>query len=627
MEKPHHSVTRRPRNAGECRNHSLEKLTGRSQMTKAQFQTKPSQYQLPQFVSEDRRRARQLTIFMNRARYPLAFDPGLPEEPEFHLPPSTAPWPSITSLHRFLIWLVGILPPKDLFLSELPPESQFSWPKFFRHATHAGSMKLRQAFSLLTNLDFKPCSAKAYERLLSTIPPPRVKDSWEQDEEFARQRLAGVNPMAIRRCGEAPTVALANVSEQFLRERHGTTLNRAVDSGRLFKTEYPLLWEKPVQEKVRRGAYLAAPTCLFYVDDRGVLMPVAIQLKPADVKQGNPAFSPLNNVWDWRMARAHAQASDSHYHEAIFHLLETHLVCEVFALSTHRNLHPDHPLHQLLMPHFEHTLAINEQARKNLLADHGEIARCMAAQHTGNINLLRMVWPSWDYRKHQLDTDLQHRDVTDLPGYLYRDDALRVHQAIAEYTRGILSIWYATDDDVRQDKELQAWTREIGDPSLGQVRGFPEQLTNREQLFEIAANVIFRSSAQHAAVNNGQFGAYGWVPNAPVAVYRKLPDELPVDGRPLYSMEDFYKALPDRARTFGQTGMVWLLSEPTNRSLFRSGAIPAFSEENCFEAYRVVGRFRHRLRAISDDIDVRNEKIGYEYNFLKPQNIDQSVSI
>jgi arachidonate 5-lipoxygenase len=587
----------------------------------------PSPCQLPQYVSADRRRARQLTIGLNRERYPMEFDAGLQEDPASHLPPWAAPWPGIGKLRRLLTWLVGKLPPKELFLSELPPESRFSWPKFFRHATHAGSMKLRLAYVRATNVDFRPSSAKAFERLLGTIPPPRVQATWEADEEFARQRLAGVNPMAIRRCPDTPGDALARAADRFLAERHGTTLNRAIDCGRFYLSEYPMLWEQPVQQQVRPGATLAAPTCLFYVDDRDKLMPVAIQLKPRDVTVGNPVFTPLNERWDWRFARAHAQASDSHYHESISHLLETHLVSEIFALATHRNLHPDHPLSQLLLPHFEHTLAINEQARKNLLARHGEIARCMAAKHTGNINLVRMMWSSWTYQQHTLQADLKHRDVKDLPGYLYRDDACEVFKAIDEYARGILGIWYVTDDDVRRDPELQGWAREISDPSAGQVRGFPAELATRQQLFDIAANVIFRASAQHAAVNNGQFGAYGWVPNAPVAVFRELPDREPQPGCPMLSEKDYYRSLPDRARTFGQTGMVWLLSEPTMHSLLRAGERPAFSSGHCFDAYQVVGQFRRRLRAITDAIDARNDAIGYEYNFLKPQNIARSIAI
>lgn len=587
----------------------------------------PSPYQIPQHVSADRMRARQLTIGLNRDQYPLGFDPGLPEDPDAQLPPSVGPWPGITRLRRQLAKLVKILPPKELFLSELPPEARFSWPKFFRHATHAGSMKVRQAYLLATNIDFWPATPQAYDRLLSTIPPPRVKGYWEEDREFARQRMAGVNPMAIHRCTSAPNKELSEAADLVLQQRYRTRWNNALDSGRLYQTEYPLLWERPVQEKVRKGAFLAAPTCLFYVDDEDHLMPIAIQLKPRDLHQKNPVFTPLHGAWDWRLARAHVQAADSHYHESISHLLDTHLVSEVFALATHRNLHPDHPLYQLMVPHFTHTLAINEQARKNLLASHGEIARCMAAQHTGNINLVRMKWSSWNYNDHSLRADLSRRDVGDLPGYLYRDDSVAVHQAIVDYVRGILQIWYQSDEDVWSDPELQNWAREISSPSLGQVRGFPSAITSREQLFEIATGVIFRASAQHAAVNNGQFGAYGWVPNAPVAVYRNLPDELPPQGQSLFTERDYYRSLPNRAQTFGQTGMVWLLSEPTFSSLLKAGEVRAFTREHCFEAFRVVGQFRRQLLAISDAIDARNKDIGYEYNYLKPQNIDHSIAI
>ncbi len=596
-------------------------------MQESSYLNNPSPCQLPQDVSAGRKRARELTISMNRNRYQLGFDPGLPDDPQAQLPPSTAPWPGLTRIRRQLTKLVKILPPKELFLSELPPEARFSWPKFFRHATHAGSMKLRQAYVYATNVDFWPSTPQAYERILSTIPPPRVKEFWEEDREFARQRMAGVNPMAIHRCSNIPNEAIAKATDRFLTERHKTTFNQALDSGRLYETSYPLLWEQPIQDKVRPGAFLAAPTCLFYVDDTGTLMPAAIQLKPRDLIKGNPVFTPISPKWDWRLARAHVQASDAHYHESVSHLLETHLVSEIFALATHRNLHPNHPLHQLLVPHFTHTLAINEQARKNLLADHGEIARCMAAKHTGNINLVRMTWSSWNYQDHNLQADLQHRDVKELSGYLYRDDSLAVHSAITEYARGILQIWYKSDEDVALDTELQNWAREIASPSLGQVRGFPVEISSREQLFEIASNVIFRASAQHAAVNNGQFGAYGWVPNAPVAVYQDLPNESPKDGSALFSERDYYGSLPDRKRTFGQTGMVWLLSEPTFSSLLRAGEITAFTREHCFEAYQVVGRFRRQLQMISDAIDTRNDEIEFEYNFLKPQNIDHSIAI
>ena len=418
----------------------------------------PSPYQLPQFVTEDRRRARQLTITLNRENYPIVHDDGLPDQPEANLPSWTGPWPKASKLRKIMTKVIGTLPPKELFLSELPPEARFTSSKFFRHATHAVSMKMRQAWSTATNLDFQPQSANAYSRLMGTIPPPRIKDTWLEDLAFARQRLAGVNPMAIKRCANPLNDAMMKGADDYLKERHNTSINKALESGRIYMTEYPLLSEKAVQDEVRKNATLSAPTCLFHVDAEDNLMPLAIQLRPTDTKQANPVFTPGSEYWDWRLARAHVHASDSHYHEAVSHLLETHLVSEVFAMATLRHLHPDHPLSQLLTPHFEHTLAINEQARKNLLAKHGEIAKCMAAKHTGSINLCRLVWSDWKYNEHGLHSDLTSRDVYDIPGYLYRDDSVQVYKAIDDYVRGILSIWYLNDEDVRNDTELRGWS-------------------------------------------------------------------------------------------------------------------------------------------------------------------------
>ena len=45
------------------------------------------------------------------------------------------------------------------------------------------------------------------------------------------------------------------------------------------------------------------------------------------------------------------------------HLLETHLVTEVFVVVTARQLHPDHPVSQLLSPHLRFTVALDCLAR------------------------------------------------------------------------------------------------------------------------------------------------------------------------------------------------------------------------------------------------------------------------
>jgi hypothetical protein len=584
-------------------------------------------YQLPQHVSRDRRRARRATLELIRRDFQVVHDPGIEGYKDARLPPFLAAWEGASSLRRLLTKVVGLLPPKEAFITELPPDARWDGAKEFRHGAHAGSILLRQAYLRLTNLDLWPRSEAAYERLLGTIPPPRAKDRWRDDRDFAQQRLTGVNPMAIRRCTDTPTDAIARAADRVLTERHGTTWAKAMEQGRIYRTDFPLLWEEPVQAEVMKGVSLAAPTSLFYASPGDELHPLAIQLRPAYVEGPNPVFSPLDWESDWLLARAHVQAADAHYHEALYHLLETHLMAEVFAIYTRRELHDDHPVHQLLAPHFEYTLSINEQARKNLLADHGQIAKCMAARNSGGIQLSRLYNATWSIDEHSLRRDLERRDVFDLPQYHYRDDALEIWGAMHEYVTGIVQIWYPDDTDVAADPELAAWSTAIADPAQGRLAGFPAQIGTRGQLAEVVTEIMFRSSAQHAAVNNGQFGSYGWVPNAPGAIRGDLPAQESSADAPARTEKDYWKGLPDRNVTLNQLGMVWLLSEPTERSLLRSGECPAFAPDRCFAAYETVGRFRQRLRALADALNRRNEEAEYDYTYLEPPNIDRSIAI
>ena len=54
--------------------------------------------------------------------------------------------------------------------------------------------------------------------------------------------------------------------------------------------------------------------------------------------------------------------------------------------------------------------------------------------------------------------------------------------------------------------------------------GFPDKMESRENLILHCCStlIMFNSSAQHAAVNFGQFDTYAFVPNAPFAL-RKPP--------------------------------------------------------------------------------------------------------
>src|SRR5690606_25166452 len=125
-------------------------------------------------------------------------------------------------------------------------------------------------------------------------------------------------------------------------------------------------------------------------------------------------------------------------------------------------------------------------------------------------------------------------------------------------------------------------------------------------LVRVATDIIFRASAQHSAVNNGQFEAYGFIPNVPGVISAPPPrlDEPPLSDQALL------RALNNRDRAAAQLGMAWVLSEPTHRSLLMTGSSPAFTREMCPVAYEATLALRRRLVELGEAIAARNRRAG-----------------
>ncbi len=565
----------------------------------------PSRYQLPQHVSDDRRRARERILERERERFVFKKDAadGLPDE-------------------------LAPLPPD---CAKLPADADFKPSKLFGELA---------AYRLWTGFNLIPGTVKwlalrrspsRYLGIFQGILGPRaVMSRWGEDAEFARQRLTGVNPMQLTRLASDERTPLWEAGDRVLRARKpARTMADMFGQGRLFYTSYSVLWHPRIQGQVNAGSHLAAPTCLFWSDESDHLMPLAIQLKPPEVREKNPVFTPLDPRYDWMMARAHAQSADTHTHEGTYHLLETHLISGAVAMCLFRRVHPDHPLRQLLDPHYFENLAINKLALGGLLAPGGTIDTALSGKVAGTLDAARLFYRGWSWKKRSLAAELEGRGVTDqgtLPFYYYRDDAREVHGAIRRYTEGILDLWYRSDEDVKGDGELQAWVAEVASEDGGNIPDFPSSIATREKLAELCTELIFRAGPQHAALNNGQFDAYAWVPNAPALLSAPLPDR-PSPEKGHFSEEDFWRHMPGWGPATSQMNMVWVLSAPTSRTLLHAGDSPAFHPSLCPRAEDVVAAFRRRLHTISQSIQRRNERLDIPYRFLDPLNISRSTDI
>ncbi|XP_032769983.1 arachidonate 15-lipoxygenase B isoform X3 [Rattus rattus] len=220
---------------------------------------------------------------------------------------------------------------------------------------------------------------------------------WQEDAFFASQFLNGLNPVLIRRCRRLPENF--PVTDEMVAPvlGPGTSLQAELEKGSLFLVDHGIL--SGVQTNVINGKpqFSAAPMTLLYQSPgSGPLLPIAIQLKQTPGPD-NPIFLPSDDKWDWLLAKTWVRNAEFSIHEALTHLLHAHLIPEVFALATLRQLPHCHPL-------FKSTgLGIG-----------------------GFSDLIKRNMEQLSYSVLCLPEDIRARDVGDIPGYYYRDDGMQI---------------------------------------------------------------------------------------------------------------------------------------------------------------------------------------------------------
>ncbi|ELK30414.1 Arachidonate 12-lipoxygenase, 12S-type [Myotis davidii] len=277
---------------------------------------------------------------------------------------------------------------------------------------------------------------------------------------------------------------------------------------------------------------------------------------------------------------------------------------------------------QLLIPHTRYTMDINTRARNQLISDGGLFDKAWSTGGGGLVQVFRRAMTQLTYRSLCPPDDLADRGLLGIPSALYAHDALRLWEIIARYVEGIVHLFYHGDDIVRGDPELQAWCREITEVGLCQAqdRGFPVSFQSRAQLCHFLTMCIFTCSAQHAAVNMGQFDWYAWIPNAPGSM--RMP---PPTNKEDVTMDTVMGSLPSFWQTSLQVIATSLISQPP------PDMVPlGHHQEEYFsgpEPKAVLRQFQADLDNLEKEIVARNEQLDLPYEYLKPSLIENSIAI
>jgi hypothetical protein len=281
------------------------------------------------------------------------------------------------------------------------------------------------------------------------------------------------------------------------------------------------------------GRHLAP--CALWFDDR--MRPVALDLPTGRFQPSDPA---------WPLARAFFQVADLLVHEAVSHLLYTHLHAEAVILATVDTLPPGHPVREGLAPTLAFVLQANANSGRVLLGEEGVFGRLTSAGWSGAAELMVRAEARWRFSLWVPPDDVAHRGVAGHPDYPARDVALRlwgvVHEEAGRGVRGV-SI----------GPELVAWNDRLR-------AGFPAAdwpaLDGPAALQKLVAACLF-ATVRHSLVNAEQFDIYGCPPRWPTCL--TVPPPRPGDR------VDLAAALPSPAQQFDTIRATFAFSIQYNR--------------------------------------------------------------
>ncbi|XP_070844176.1 hydroperoxide isomerase ALOXE3-like [Chaetodon trifascialis] len=508
-------------------------------------------------------------------------------------------------------------------VSELPAEVRFSKSRAVEVLGEKRKIGIELKFKGLLGSAEQWESIEDMKKILccrSTTLSDYVAEHWKEDDFYGYQFLNAINPNVIKRCSELPRNF--PVTEQMVQPflEKGSSLRREMQKGKIFLYDQKKMDGIPTRPYNGETLHVASGFCLFYLNPDNKLRPIAIQLHQRPSEE-NPIFLPSDPETDWLLAKLFVKSADLIDHEAVHHLMNTHFLTEAFAVATLRSYPVIHPIYKLLFPHFRYTLFINTRAQAALLGPGGVLSECSLG-YDGMIELMRRSLSKLTYSTLCLPENITARGLESIPNFYYRDDGLKLWNIINSFVRAIVEYYYPSDCDVHRDAELQEWICEIFTHAFlgNKASGCPACFHAVDEVVKFVTMVIFTATAQHAAVNNGQFDYQSWAPNSSLLL-RKPPPTTKGQS----SMKTIMETLPNVGETVSFAAMAWLLSEKYTDMVF----LGAYPDERFDEPApkQMIKEFQAELSYLSEAIATRNSQLEIPYTYLDPKQIENSITI
>ena len=401
------------------------------------------------------------------------------------------------------------------------------------------------------------------------------------DDVFVQKRLAGPCPFLIKlitKHGHVgfkwseikdrlnPDYNFDSALERAIMKK-GITLEKAVDD----KILYALYHEENNDLKTIPDYYnsdnnnhtlinVTSPITLFARTSKGKLKVVAIQ---HDYKKTSAVYSPQSENMLWTMAKAMVNSGDLNACQAIWHLSHIHLSASVYCTIFRSHFSNLHPVYQIMLYHCEGTIPHIALTYSTLVAPHKFGHQLFSISNSGYINLTVAGYKKFKYGTLAYDNLIKAHGLKSkkLKYYPFRDDGKIIWSAFKRFAIAFTNMYYKSDEDVENDKELQSFANQIsidggkGDAygGKGNIVGFPHVFKMKDQMQTFITRFLWQI-AMHGAVNYPLEPWVSFIPLSPTKLYN--------------GVNTFYHALPDRNTTIGSITFAELLGNMRINRIF-----------------------------------------------------------
>lgn len=223
-----------------------------------------------------------------------------------------------------------------------------------------------------------------------------------------------------------------------------------------------------------------------------------------------------------------------------------------------------------------------------------------------------------------------------LEDYPYAVDGLEIWSAIQTWVTEYCSFYYESDEEVKEDNEIQSWWAEIRNEGHGDLRDEPwwSEMKTRAELIEACTIIIWLASAFHAAVNFGQYPYAGYLPNRPTVSRRFMPEPGTDEYTELENDPDlaYLKTITAQFQTLLGVSLIEVLSRHSSDEVYlgqrdtpewTSDAAPLAAFER-FGKKLIEIENRITNRNTDGKLKNRNGPVKMPYTLLYPNTSDYS---